>query len=368
MNRGLVSLIVILVVAALFCWFLPSVVMPWANIPPAVRPVIQLPGEALTEPVNLPILGEVAITNTLLATWVSYVLVIIIALLARAGMKEVPSGIANAMEALVEMLYNIAEQTIGAARARQIFPIAATIFLLILVANLSKMLPGFESVGFLHETHGEAEGDGARRWGDSNIYILVPRDEASSDELEVLSAEGEDLTEGAGSEETEGEHAEEGATPAEGEGQHAGGGGYMVTPFLRGAATDINFPLGLAIVSFVTIQLFGLLGLGLGYLGKFINVGALGRGGMGYMDFGVGLLDLILEPIKIVSLTFRLLGNIFGGAVLVIVVSTLVPFLLPTALYGYELFVGVIQAYVFFMLTLVFSAMAMVGHGGEEHH
>jgi len=55
--------------------------------------------------------------------------------------------------------------------------------------------------------------------------------------------------------------------------------------------------------------------------------------------------------------------------VLVIVVSTLVPFLLPTALYGYELFVGVIQAYVFFMLTLVFSAMAMVGHGGgEEHH
>jgi F-type H+-transporting ATPase subunit a len=89
------------------------------------------------------------------------------------------------------------------------------------------------------------------------------------------------------------------------------------------------------------------------------------------MDFMVGLLELVLEPVKMVSLTFRLLGNIFGGAVLLLVVSTLAnftAFLLPTALYLYEMFVGAIQAYVFFMLTLVYSSVAMTGHGGDEHH
>lgn len=350
MNKGLRNLLLILGVAALFCYVVPYVLLPMIGVPQAVRPVIQLPGEALTTPIDTP-LGPLAITNTLLATWLSYILVILVALLARRGMKsDVPKGWGNAIEALIEGLYNIAEQTIGHRHARRIFPIAASIFLLILVANLSKMIPGFESVGILHHAHAGAQGDDAEPWF-GNVYKLVPA-AAAEDELEVVGDTGE-----AAAEEAEGDHEEGPCTH-----------NCVVTPFLRGAATDINFPLGLAVVAFVTIQFFGVIGLGLNYLGKFINVGALERGGMGYMDFGVGLLDLILEPIKIVSLTFRLLGNIFGGAVLVIVVSTLVPFLLPTALYGYEIFVGVIQAYVFFMLTLVFSAMAMVSHGGEEHH
>lgn len=380
--KGLRNLIVILAVAAIFCAGLPWVLNNWLNVPNAVRPVIQLPGEALTTPIQTP-LGPIALTNTLLATLFTYLILIVMALAARAGIKEVPSGFANAMEAVIEMLFNISEQTIGHKHARRIFPIAATIFLAILIANLSKMLPGFESVGFLHHAHEGTEGDNAEAWILPNTYILRAAEPTTEQELEVVTGEGEVVEVGdeehaeeeeAHTEESEaehegeaaGEHGEEAAGEHEGPCEH----NCVVTPFLRGAATDINFPLALAVVSFVTIQLFGLAGLGLGYLGKFINLHALEKGGMGYMDFGVGLLDLILEPIKIVSLTFRLLGNIFGGAVLVIVVSTLVPFLLPTALYGYELFVGVIQAYVFFMLTLVFSAMAMVGHGGGEegHH
>jgi F-type H+-transporting ATPase subunit a len=54
--------------------------------------------------------------------------------------------------------------------------------------------------------------------------------------------------------------------------------------------------------------------------------------------------------------------------VLLIVLSTLVPYLLPTGLYLYEMFVGAIQAYVFFMLTLVYAGVAMTGHGGDDHH
>jgi F-type H+-transporting ATPase subunit a len=139
-----------------------------------------------------------------------------------------------------------------------------------------------------------------------------------------------------------------------------------VVPYARAAATDINVPLALAVISFVTIQVFGVMSLRWGYLGKFINTNGLARGGMGIMDFGVGLFELILEPVKIISLTFRLLGNIFGGGILLVVVTSLIPFLVPLGLYMFEMFVGAIQAYVFAMLTLVFSAMAMAGHGGDH--
>jgi F-type H+-transporting ATPase subunit a len=338
--------------AALFCWAIPYKILPAIGVPPAVRPVIQLPGEALTAPITLPVLGEVAVTNTLLHTWISYLIIIIVALLARRGLsEEAPKGIANAVEVLVEFLLNIAEQAMGRINAKRIFPWAATIFILIMVANLSKLVPGFESIGILHHAHEGSEGADAQQWF-GNVYMLIPGESA-----EESLADGEHV--GTASEEGEGEDSHELC-------QH----NCVVTPFLRGAATDINFPLGLAVVSFIVIQVFGVMGLGGAYLGKFVNIGALEMkdGPLGLMDFLVGLLDLVLEPIKMVSLTFRLLGNIFGGAVLVIVVSMLVPFVLPTALYGYELFVGIIQAYVFFMLTIVFSAMAMISHGGEEHH
>ena len=91
---------------------------------------------------------------------------------------------------------------------------------------------------------------------------------------------------------------------------------------------------------------------------------------MGAMDFVVGLLEIISELAKIVSFGFRLFGNIFAGQVLLFVMTFLVATLLPAIFYGLELFVGLIQAFVFSMLLLVFSTMAMAGHGhdDEEHH
>jgi F-type H+-transporting ATPase subunit a len=206
-------------------------------------------------------------------------------------------------------------------------------------------------VGLLHHAHPGGSGFEKVQVGESNWYYLNVTDPAG-----IPVPEEEEHAEGETEGESEGEHAEE------------EGGLYVVTPFIRAAATDINVPLGLAVVSFVTIQVFGAMGLRWGYLAKFINTPGLAKGGMGIMDFGVGLFELVLEPVKIISLTFRLLGNIFGGGILLAVVSSLVAFLVPVGLYLFELFVGAIQAYVFAMLTLVFSAMAMAGHGGDEHH
>jgi F-type H+-transporting ATPase subunit a len=347
-QKGLLMLLGILAVAAFFCGSVPFYSLPWIQtqllgIPKAARPVIQLPAENLTSEPLFNFFGSpVYLTNTLVAVLLTDILLIILALLARRGLKEVPGGLSHVMELLVEFLYNLSEQTVGAKWAPKIFPIAGTIFIFLLAANWMHFIPGVDSVGLLH--HAEAGGRGfeATEIGGSGIHYLKV-DDPGGTLVPAASEEG-------------GEDA-----------QHEGEDGlYVVTPFVRTAATDINVPLGLAVVAFVTIQAFGLIGLRWGYLAKFVNTPGLARGGMGFMDFGVGLFELILEPVKIISLTFRLLGNIFGGGILLAVVSTLIAFVVPVGLYLLELFVGAIQAYVFAILTLVFSSMAMASHGGEH--
>jgi F0F1-type ATP synthase membrane subunit a len=148
---------------------------------------------------------------------------------------------------------------------------------------------------------------------------------------------------------------------------------HVVTSFVRAATTDLNLTLGLGLFAFIAIQVFGVRVLGIGYFAKFINTPALENAGKnpgGLMDFGVGFLELISEISKIISFGFRLFGNIFAGQVLLFVIPFLVSLLLPITIFGLELFVGMIQAFIFAMLTLVFSAMAMQGHehGDEEHH
>jgi F-type H+-transporting ATPase subunit a len=81
----------------------------------------------------------------------------------------------------------------------------------------------------------------------------------------------------------------------------------------------------------------------------------------------VGFLELLSEFSKIISFSFRLFGNIFAGEVLLLVVGTLVPYIVPMPFLLLEIFVGFVQALVFSMLTLVFLTIATAGHG-EEHH
>ncbi len=123
-------------------------------------------------------------------------------------------------------------------------------------------------------------------------------------------------------------------------------------PILRPPASDLNMTLALALISWVTTQAVGIRAHGIGYVGRFLNVTH------GPMGFIVGLLELISELAKIISFSFRLLGNIFAGSVVLIVISFLVPILIPVPFFGLELFVGFIQAFVFAMLTLVFMTIA----------
>ncbi len=127
-----------------------------------------------------------------------------------------------------------------------------------------------------------------------------------------------------------------------------------------------DFTVALALISVVMTQVIGLRALGASYLTKFINTGGVfTRPVFGLIDFLVGILELVSEISKLLSFSFRLFGNIFAGSVLFFVIGTLIPVFVQSMVLGLEFFVGLIQAVVFGMLTMVFMAQATQGHG--EH-
>ncbi len=129
-------------------------------------------------------------------------------------------------------------------------------------------------------------------------------------------------------------------------------------PLLYPPASDLNITIGFAIVAFVTIEVAGVLAIGVWkYAGKFINFKSP-------LGFVIGIIELLSELARLISFSFRLFGNIFAGKTLLLVVMFLAtPYLLPIPLIAYEFFVGFIQAFIFAILTLYFIKLAT-----EEPH
>ena len=301
-----------------------------------IQPEITVAAEKLIEekPLieNFLGLGPIYFYNTLPTLAITIVLLAVVAFFTNRSLRNsartdlVPRGIGNLMEAILEMLYNLTEGSAGAKYARMIFPWFATIMVYVLFANLLKLIPGFETIGVLHHAHGEGH-EIAPLFG--NFSMLTP-------------------------------------TTVE-------DGGYILAPFLRGISVDLNFTFSLALIAVVMIQVIGVRAQGFAYFAKFWNTRRMFKVPFfGAMDFLVGLIELISEVSKILSFAFRLFGNMFAGVVLLAVVATMLGGVLgrfpiiPAMLYLFELFVGVIQAFVFGMLTMVFMAQATQGHG-EEH-
>lgn len=137
--------------------------------------------------------------------------------------------------------------------------------------------------------------------------------------------------------------------------------GEASVPLLRSPGSDLNFTLALALIAVTFVNVLGIAAIGLrGRLSVFFNF-------KGPIDFFIGILELVSEFAKIISFSFRLFGNVFAGEVLLAIMAFLVPYLVPLPFMFLEIFVGFIQAFIFSMLTLVFVAMAIVPHGGEEH-
>ena len=121
--------------------------------------------------------------------------------------------------------------------------------------------------------------------------------------------------------------------------------------------TDLNTPLALAIIAFLTIEITGIRTLGFfTYMSKFFNFHSP-------IGFVVGLLELLSELIRLISFSFRLFGNIFAGSILLLITTSLLPYFIPVPFILFEVFVGLIQAAVFTLLTLFFIKLAIMKPG-----
>lgn len=136
------------------------------------------------------------------------------------------------------------------------------------------------------------------------------------------------------------------------------------TPVFRPLVADLNMTFALAIVTIIAAQIYAF---------KYMGF----KGNMGRYFFNplkdpimafVGILELIAEFSRLLGLSFRLFGNVLAGEVLLIMIAYLTQFVSPLALqpfYIFELFIGGIQAYIFFMLTVVFISLGLSHHGDE---
>jgi F-type H+-transporting ATPase subunit a len=148
------------------------------------------------------------------------------------------------------------------------------------------------------------------------------------------------------------------------------------TFLLRPANTDLNLTLAMALISVISSHVMAFSAIGFAaHAGKFIQLGNLARsfkkGPLGIfqalIEFMVGLIEIVSEIAKVLSLSLRLFGNIFAGEVLISVIGALVAALVPTPFMLLELLVGLIQATVFTMLTLVYLTLASEAPHGAEH-
>jgi F-type H+-transporting ATPase subunit a len=139
-------------------------------------------------------------------------------------------------------------------------------------------------------------------------------------------------------------------------------------PLFRAPTSDVNITIGLALVAFFIFHIEGVRRLGAGgYFGKFLPLGEFKQGvGAGIIALFVGLIELMLEFVKPLTLSMRLFGNIYGGEVALGVILALTIAFFPVALYGLELMLNTVQALIFAVLTLMFTLAAIEGHH-EEH-
>jgi len=248
------------------------------------------------------------VTNTLLLTWIAIICLVGVLFIGTRRMQMVPSGLQNAIEWVVDFLQNMVDGVAGKERGKKFFPFVATFFLFILFCNLIDVLPGVDTIGSI-----------------------------------------------------------KGGTPVAGPfltGQYSN----AIVPWLRPPTTDLNLTLAMALVSVVATQYMGFATIGAKeQISKYFNFRALFRGGLGIVDFVAGIFELISELGRLISFSFRLFGNVFAGSVLLAVFAFLLPVVATVIFIPFEIFVAVIQAYVFAFLTLLFMTVGTTSHAQHEH-
>ena len=371
------------------------------------KPIIEIKAETITD------IGPFPLANTYVTSTLVVIVLIVLAYFATRRLGLIPSGLQNAVEAVVEAMYNICINTAGEKNGRRFFPVVMSIFTFIWIANWMALLPFFNAIGSVeavdaHHFHKEAavfnKNAGLRLINPNQKALEFEVDmtevNAIDKEIDEASAAGRDtadlerqredallhareeairaqLPKAAGidvdtssckslageakthcEDELKLAHADEAAAKLAADDKEIG----ILIPWFRSMNTDINSPLSIAIMAMIFIEFWGITALGVfKYGAKFLNFSSP-------INFFVGILEFIAEIARVISFTFRLFGNMLAGEILLLVMTFLVPFLVALPFYALETFVGIIQAFVFAMLTLVFGVLATSSHEAHEEH
>lgn len=251
--------------------------------------------------------GNFTVTNSLIMSWATVFILVAIFIIVGKKIKKVPKGLQNIFELLLDEGLKLADSVTGSRKKSEKFlPISLALFLFVLVNNWLGLVPGVGTVGFVENgAHG-------------NIFV----------------------------------------------------------PILRGGTADLNTTLALALFAVVASHVMGVIAIGAWkHLNKFLNFEAFlaipkkikkdpSIVLVNPIKAFVGVVEVIGEIAKVASLSFRLFGNIFAGEVLLASMMALFAFLLPLPFIFLEIIVGIIQALIFGMLTMVFMTIAT---SSEEH-
>lgn len=257
-------------------------------------------------------------TNSILVAGIVTVAVLLFVRMATRKMELIPGGRQNFVELVIEFLYGQVEGIVGKQVAPKAFPLLATVFVLILSANWFGLLPGVGTIGFGHTT--------------------APL---------VLE--------------------------------------HIDVPLLRPATADLNMTLAIATV-FMGVWLW-LSVAELGVWGTIVHIFGPKGGLKGPMMIAllpififVGIIEVISIAFRPMSLSLRLLGNIYAGETLLHTMGNLgetlgltgfmaflTSVLLPLPFYFMEILVGALQATVFSLLCAVYIKLSTTHEDGEHH-
>ncbi len=307
-------------------------------------------------------IGPIPVTNSMLMMFVVMGCILLAGSIIARKLQIVPGRAQGTAELLVEFLLGLVEGTAGKRLGRRIFPLIGALFIFIIFANWTGLLPGVGTVGYYTK---EEESEEARTTAPLEVAQLP------SDQTTEGSARAQEEAEGEATATGEEHSTESGEVIIEGEGstteEHAEEEEHeeVLVPWFRAPNADLNMTLAMALLAFGVVQVAGVRAHGF--------VGRIKHMADPPLLFPI---ELISELSRIVSLSARLFGNVFAGEVLLAVMYALaasiriavIPVLFPVVFLFLELLFGSIQALVFALLTLIYIALAAAGGHGDEHH
>ncbi len=313
MGRGRIKILIFFFIPVLILFGIGLIFGPLGSSflgkePPSIfkvpRPTVELPSEPVFH------IGHFSITNTLIASWFTMLVLVVLSIFFTRKMKLIPSRRQAMGEVIVEGLLNFVEGVAGKKHARMLFPGVATIFIYVISNAYLALLPFFGSIGII-----EHEGKFAPLFRSANTDLNVPLS------IALMSF-------------------------------------FFVETWGMRAVGVFRY-----LSEFINVRQFGQ-GIKELLTGK-IKTGPLNIV-FGFISLFVGVLEIFSHLTRMLSFTFRLFGNMTAGEILILVSCFLIPLVFTIPFYGLELLIGLIQALIFSGLTLVFGTIAISPH--EEEH